>query len=166
MLRAHREAGHGVTVTSPISKKTCKQSGILYVDDTNLWAGLSADDDLDAAIYKAQEGIDSWGKLLMATGGTLNRDKCKWTVHDMVPRADGLWEYRRCKPVLSTIKEGEGMPGTVMIDNNPDNHDSIDDFQMIIPQATGDTTVIEQLKLCQAMKNLGLYHLPKGGMKP
>ena len=59
MLRAHREACHGVTVTSPISKKTCKQSGILYVDDANLWAGLSAEDDLDAAIYKAQEGIDS-----------------------------------------------------------------------------------------------------------
>ena len=88
MLRAHCKAGHGVTVTSPISKKTCKQLGILYVDDTNLWAGLSAEDDLDTATYKAQEGIDSWGKLLIATGGVLNPDKCKWTVHEMVPRVD------------------------------------------------------------------------------
>ena len=88
MLRAHRKAGHGVTVTSSISKKTYKQSGILYVDSTNLWAELSAEDNLDAAIHKVQEGIDSWGKLLIATGGVLNPDKCKWTVHEMVPRVD------------------------------------------------------------------------------
>ena len=58
------------------------------------------------------------------------------------------------------------MPGTVMIDDKPDNHNSIDDFQMTIPQATGDAAVIEQLQLCQAMKNLGLYALPEGGTEP
>ena len=89
MLCAHRKAGHGVTVTSPISKKICKQSGLLYVNNTNLWAGLSAEDDLDAEIYKAQKEIESWGKLLIATGGALNPAKCKWTVHDMLPQADG-----------------------------------------------------------------------------
>ena len=166
MLCAHQKAGHGVTVTISISKNTCKQSSILYVDNTNLWAGLSAEDDLDAAIYKAQEGIDSWGKLLIATGRALNPDKCKWTVHSMVPQADGLWEYRRCKSALSTIKEGEVMPDTVMVDNNSDNHDSIDDFQMTIPQATGDVAVIEQLQLCQKIKNLGLCAPLEGGTEP
>ena len=79
----------------------------------------------------------------MATGGALNLDKSNWTVHGMVPRADGSWEYRRCKSALLTIKEGEVMPGMVMMVNNPDNHDSIVNFQMTIPQATGDAAVIE-----------------------
>ena len=58
------------------------------------------------------------------------------------------------------------MLGTVMIDDNLDNHDSIDDCQMTILQATGVAAVIEQLQLCQAMKNLGLYASPEGGMEP
>ena len=116
MLRAHRREGHGVTVTSPISKKTCKKAGLLYVDDTNLWAGMSAEDSLDDAVYKAQESIQCWGELLMATGGALNPKKCHWTVHDMVPRGDGSWEYRRCRPAPSTIKEGKVIPGTDMME--------------------------------------------------
>ena len=63
----------------------------------------------------------------------------------MVPRADGLWEYRRCKIALLTIKVGKLMPGTVMIDNDPDNHGTIDNFQMTVSQSTGDEAVIYQL---------------------
>ena len=46
------------------SQKTCKQSGLLYIDNTNLWVELSAEDNIGGTIYKAQEGIDSWRKLL------------------------------------------------------------------------------------------------------
>ena len=102
----------------------------------------------------------------MTTGGALNLYKCKWTVHNMVPRADGSWEYRRCKPTFLTIKERKVMPGTVMIDDDPDNHESIDDFQLTIPQATGDVAVIEQLQSCQVMKNLGMYAPPEGDTEP
>ena len=141
-------------------------SPTVCIDDANLWVGLSTEDNLYAAIYKAQKGIDSWGKLLIATGVALNLVKCKWTVHNMVPRADGSWEYRRCESLLLTTKQREEIPGTGMIDDNPDNHGSIDDFQMKIPLATGDAAVIEQLHLCQAMKNLGLYAPPEGRTKP
>ena len=92
----HRKEGHGVTVTSPISKKTSRKAGILYVDDTNLWAGMNAKDSLDEVVHKAQESINCWGELLMATGGALNPEKCNWTVLDMVPKWDGTWDYRRC----------------------------------------------------------------------
>ena len=96
MLRTHRREGHGVTVRSPISGKECTQAGLLYVDDTNLWAGLDSEDDLADVADKAQRSINCWGKLLIATGGALKPEMCKWTVHDMVPRADCTWEYRRC----------------------------------------------------------------------
>ena len=116
MLRAQHTAGHGITVTSPISKKSCKMAGILYVDDTNLWAGMEEDDDLEGAVAKAQDSVTCWGRSLIATGGALGPGKCKWSIHDMMPKEDGTWEYRRCKPHLSTIKEGEEYPGTTRVD--------------------------------------------------
>ena len=58
-----------MTVTSPISKKSCRKAGLLYVDDTSLWAGMDRDEDLDSAVLKVQAAIDSWGNLLQATEG-------------------------------------------------------------------------------------------------
>ena len=65
----------------------------MFVDDTNLWAGLDEDDDAKSAAYKAQQGVTNWGKLLIAGGGALQPPKCKWTVHDQVVKKDGTWEY-------------------------------------------------------------------------
>ena len=168
MLRAHRRQGHGVTVRSPISGKTCTQAGLLYVDDTNLWAGMDPDADLAEVADEAQRSIDCWGKLLIGTGGALKPEKCKWTVHDMVPRADGTWEYRRCKPADSTIKEGEVVPGTVLFDadHEEDHLDPIDHHRMTVPQADGDAVAIEQLQSCQAVENLGLLTPPEGSSEP
>ena len=36
MMGAHKRKGHGVTITTPISKKSTKTAGILFVDNTNL----------------------------------------------------------------------------------------------------------------------------------
>ena len=44
-------------IISPLSQKTLDQIGILYVDDTNLWAGLEEDDDLELVTFKGQEGV-------------------------------------------------------------------------------------------------------------
>ena len=62
-------------------------AGILYVNNTNLWAGMEEENDLDEAVYKAQESMAFWGRSFIATGRALNLGKCKWS-----------WEYRRCKP--------------------------------------------------------------------
>ena len=166
MLGAHRRAGHGITVTSPISRKTCTKAGILYVDDTNLWAGLTQDDDLPEAAAKAQEGITSWGDLLMATGGALNPTKCFWTIHDMAPRPDGTWEYRICRPALETIKEGEEMAGTDMEEREDDRDDELDQIKLTIPQLDGDVAAIAQLQASQATENLGLLAPPNGSPTP
>ena len=72
--------------------------GLLYVDDTNLWAGMRKEDCLEETAHKGQEAVNTWGKNLMATGGDLNPEKCNWTIHDMVPGDDGTWSYRVCKP--------------------------------------------------------------------
>ena len=114
-----------------------------------------------------------WGNLLQATGGALKPEKCKWTVHDMVPRPDGTWEYRRCRPALSTIKEGEVLPGTDMMerinegeDEEEDEVNENDGYRVTVPQSSGNNRTIDQLQSCQAVKNLGLFASPEGGSTP
>ena len=51
----------------------------------------------------------------------------------------------------------------VMIVEDPDNHGPIENFQLTVPQATGDVAVIEQLQSCQAVKKLDLFAPPEGG---
>ena len=108
----------------------------------------------------------------MATGGNLNPEKCHWTVHDMVPRGDGSWEYRRCRPAASTIEEGKVVPGTDLMsvsedsDEEFDEEDPIENHEMKVPQLSGDAAVIAQLQSCQAKKNLGLYAPPEGSSDP
>ena len=96
----------------------------------------------------------------------LNPGKCKWSIHDLIPKEDGTWEYRRCKLQLSTIKEGEVYPGTVQVEQREGEDDSIDALRMTVPQASGPEVVFTQLQLCQAMKDLGLYTPPEGSSDP
>ena len=44
---------------TPITKKTRKQVGIMFVDDTNLWEGLGEDDSELTVTKKGQESINS-----------------------------------------------------------------------------------------------------------
>ena len=73
---------------------------------------MKPEEDLKSVAGNAQEAINSWGNLLLSTGGAMNPDKCKWTVHDMVTKSDGTWEYRVCKLELGTIKEEHEYPRT------------------------------------------------------
>ena len=134
MLNVQRRAGHTVTITTPITKESTTQAGVWFVDDTNLWAGLEESDDAESAVYKAQQGITSWGKLLIAGGGDFQPPKCKWTVHDMVPNEDGTWEYRTINPDLPTDETGEVAVST---------DDTLRSLRLEVPQALGDAVVIE-----------------------
>ena len=62
---------------------------MVYVDATNLWAGLEDDDDLLSATQKEQEDVDTWGGSLQAVGGLLQPPKCIWTAHDIVQDKKG-----------------------------------------------------------------------------
>ena len=74
MSRAHHRAGYGVTVMSPIFKNNGTAAGILYVDDTNLWAEMNVEDDLAETAYKAQEGVS----FCKATPYLLTEEPCTW----------------------------------------------------------------------------------------
>ena len=78
---------------SLITKKTRKQIGILFVDDTNLWEGLLEGDDKTEVLLSGQNSVNSWGNNLLAVGGELRPEKCSYTIHSMRLTKSGKWEY-------------------------------------------------------------------------
>ncbi len=79
MIAAHKRKGHGAHLTAKMSEITGHLVGGLFVNDTDLihldmWTiktTMEAHDNL-------QESVINWGKLLIATGGTLKPAKCSY----------------------------------------------------------------------------------------
>ena len=72
-LKGHGRKGHGVKFFCPITQLRHHLSAILYVDDTNLLhIDLTQNESMDKVHMAIQDSINSWGNLLIATGGVLN----------------------------------------------------------------------------------------------
>ena len=76
LIDTQKQAGHKVHIVTPITKKTRKQVGILFVDNTNLWEEPGEDDDKLLVLMKEQESINGWGKNLLVVGGELRPEEC------------------------------------------------------------------------------------------
>jgi hypothetical protein len=76
--------------------------GEIYVDDTDLLTILSDVFDSDAVLLAAQKNLDKWAKLLIATGGAINPDKCYWYSVSYVC-CKGEWMYDNTKLYELTI---------------------------------------------------------------
>jgi endonuclease/exonuclease/phosphatase family metal-dependent hydrolase len=150
MINAQKNRGHGVEIECPISKKSINQVGILYVDDTCLWAGLGEDDDVFTTGHKGQTAIDDWGTSLNATGGLLKGDKCSVTIHDLQPNDKGEYVYTDQQRTQSGEEDAE-------VDMS-----ELDDLQFYIPTNDGGKEKIKKLGTDKADNNLGLYARPDG----
>jgi hypothetical protein len=82
------------TTVSPISREVIEFMGEIYVDDTNLLTFPLEECDMGAVLKRAQTNLDKWPRLLIATGGSLNPDKCYWYLISYVCK-EGVWEYNR-----------------------------------------------------------------------
>ncbi len=77
ILRAHGKKGHSATFQCPITYLSANILAILYVDETDLLhINLDKDETADDAHTTIQNSVNSWGNLLIATGGTLMPEKC------------------------------------------------------------------------------------------
>ena len=78
----------------PISQRTGHLAAILFVDDNDL---IHIDMDQDHTAAEAHEGlqasINSWGKLLIASGGSLKPEKCFLYLISFVWNSSGKWAY-------------------------------------------------------------------------
>ncbi len=94
ILRAHGAKGHSAHFIAPLSQVCSSLSAILYIDDTDL-LHLNMDD--DKTIFETHAGlqhaIENWGKLLIATGGTLKPKKCFFHLIDFQWTRCSGWRY-------------------------------------------------------------------------
>ncbi len=93
ILRAHGKKGHGAKFLCPITKLQNHLSAILYVDDTDiLHIDLTKDERVKDVHHSIQESVNSWGNLLIATGGVLQPNKCFYLII-LFEWTNGEWKY-------------------------------------------------------------------------
>ncbi len=77
IFRAHGKKGHGATFLCPITCCSAKISAILYIDNTDLLhINFNKDKTAKDAHAAIQSSTNSWGDILITTGGTLKPEKC------------------------------------------------------------------------------------------
>jgi hypothetical protein len=94
ILHAHKEQGHGATFTCPVSQLTKDLSCILYVDDNDIiHLGDNEQDTGKDVLNALQASVNSWGQLLIATGGALKPPKCSFYLLEYTWNKNGQWSY-------------------------------------------------------------------------
>ncbi len=95
ILRAHGKKGHGAKSLCPITKLQHHLLAILYVDDTDLLhINLTKDKRVEDVHHAIKENVNSWGNLLIATGGVLQPSKCFYSII-LFEWTNGKWKYTK-----------------------------------------------------------------------
>jgi hypothetical protein len=81
ILNAHGKKGHGTKFICPVTKLEKHLSAILYVDNMDiLHIDLTQNERVNEVHKRIQESVNSWGNLLIATGGALQPAKCFYSI--------------------------------------------------------------------------------------
>ena len=137
ILGAHKRKGHEAHFICPISRRTGHLLAISFVDDTDLiHVDMSKTQSALEAHVDLQESVDNWGRLLIASGGSLKPEKCFFYLISFGWKADGQWSYQ------SNVNKK--------------------DFALGVPMPGGDVTEIEHLKVDVAKEMLGVKVCPTG----
>ena len=83
MIEIMKEAGFTSKLITPFSKKNILLSLIAFVDDSELFITVD-DNNIDKLIYKAQQALEKWKQVLLATGGAMRSKKCAWILLDHI----------------------------------------------------------------------------------
>jgi len=137
ILRAHGAKGHGVHFMAPMSLICRSLSAILYVDDTDLLhINMDAEESIVEVHAAIQRAIENWGRLLIATGGTLKPEKCVYHLIDFAWAQKGGWQY---------IAHHEDVGAA-----------------LFVPLLDGTMAPISHLAVYDAQKTLGVIRCPSG----
>jgi hypothetical protein len=115
--------GHGAKFLCPITKINHHLSAILYVDDTDLLhINLTKDETVEEVHAAIQASVNSWGNLLIVTGGALQPSKC-FHVIILFEWVNGEWGYR-CNNTRGDFRVTLPLPqnGRAPIAHNPVTH--------------------------------------------
>jgi hypothetical protein len=136
ILGAHGKKGHSAKFVCPITKLVHHLSAILYVDDTDiLHINLTQDEGINEVHNATQSSVNSWGNLLIATGGVLQLSKCFYSVIFFE------WSSREWKYSNNKKKE---------------------EFGVMVPLPGGREVLIDHKSVDHAKKTLGAMTSPNG----
>ncbi len=94
ILNAHRRRGHGAKFLCPISLVCSNLAAVLFVDDIDvIHLDMTQQESVVEALHRLQESVYKWGKLLIATGGSLKPSKCFFHLVSFSWKPDGTWVY-------------------------------------------------------------------------
>ncbi len=131
ILNAHRRRGHGAKFLCPILLVRSNLAAVLFVDDTDvIHLDMTKQESAVDALHGLQESFYDWGKLLIATGGSLKPSKCFFHLVFFSWKPDGTWVY-------DSNEEDEGM-------------------QIEIPLPDGSSVPIRHCVVNEAHKTLGM----------
>ena len=112
-------------------------SAILFVDDTDvIHFNMEKNETALEAHAHLQESVESWGNLLMTSGGALKPVKCFYYLISFEWDAQGWWRYAK-----------------------NENHN---EFRLFIPTVDGSGALIEHLGVDVAKETLGVFVCPSG----
>ena len=96
ILGAHKRKGHGAKFVCPVLLAKGELSAILFVDDTDvIHFNMEKNETALEAHANLQESVESWGNLLMASGGALKPVKCFYYLISFVWDIQGWWRYAK-----------------------------------------------------------------------
>jgi hypothetical protein len=137
MIQAHKRKGHGVHLYYPISKKKMHLADTLFVNDTDLeHFDVTKNETVLDAHEAMQTSIMNWGRVLIATGGTLEPSKCFYHLISFSWKPDGSWRY--------------------------DQSEKTPELLIMVPLSNGSHTPIEHLAMSAPTKTLGSMTCPTG----
>jgi hypothetical protein len=102
---------------------------LIHIDMVNDESALQTFD-------KMQASVDSWGRLLIATGGSYKPDKCFYHLLSFYWDCKGKWHYAP-------------------------NHE-VADYEMVVPMPDRSVARIDHLPVTQAWETLGVWSSPVG----
>ena len=121
----------------PVSLAKGELSAILFVDDTDvIHFDMEKNETGLEAHAKLQESVESWGNLLMASGGALKPVKCFYYLISFEWDAQSQWRYAK--------------------------NDKHNEFRLFVPTMDGDRSLIEHLGVDVAKETLGVFVCPSG----
>ena len=92
ILNAYKKKGQGGKFVCPISQRTGHLAEILFVDNNKLiHIDMDQDKTTEEAHKDLQAIINSWGKLLIASGGSLKPEKCFLYLKSFFWNSSGKW---------------------------------------------------------------------------
>jgi hypothetical protein len=93
IIGTHKKKDHGAKFLCPITQLQHHLSAVLYISNTNLLhINLKNHESIDEVHLAIQESVNSWGDLLIVTGGALQPAKCFFSIISFGWK-NGNWSY-------------------------------------------------------------------------